>query len=50
MEKECFYPNMERVIIKNQNLIKLNGASWLLSSLKIKTCLSKIPLVCPHLF
>ena len=23
MEKECFYPNMERVIIKNQNLIKL---------------------------
>ena len=35
---------------KKSKFNKVKGASWLLSSWKIKARLSKIPLVCPHLY
>ena len=46
-EEEYFYENVQYVIIKISKFIKQQKASGLSSSLKIKTPLSKIPLVGP---
>ena len=47
-EESCFYQTVQYVIVKNRNLSK--STKLLLSSLGIKTPLSKIPLIGPFLF
>ena len=49
-DEQCFYQNVQCVIVKNWNLLKEQEASGLLISLGIKTPLSKILLVGPPLF
>ena len=50
MEQYCFYQNVQCVIVKKSKFIKHQDTSGLLSSLGIKTRLSKIPLVGSLLF
>ena len=45
-EEQCFYQNAQSVIVKNGNL-KQQEVRGLLSSLRIKTHLSQIPLLGP---
>ena len=50
-EEKCFYQNVQCVRAKNQTLSnKQREASGLLSSLRIKTALIKVPLVGSLLF
>ena len=49
LEEECFYQNVQCVIVKYQKF-KQHEARGLLSSLGIKTPLIEIPLVGPLLF
>ena len=49
MEEQCFYQNV-KCVSKKSKFVKVQEASGLLSSLGIKTTLSKIPVVGPLLF
>ena len=49
-ENQCFYQNLQCVIVKIFRFIKEQEAGGLLSSWEIKTQLSKAPLACPLLF
>ena len=49
-EEEYFYQNVQCVIVKKSKFIKEQEASGILSSLGIKTPLSKIPLLVLLLF
>ena len=48
-EEKCFYQNVQ-CVSKKSKFVKVQEASGLLSSLGIKTPLSKIPVVGPLLF
>ena len=48
-EEQCFYQNV-KCVSKKSKFVKVQEASGLLSSLGIKTTLSKIPVVGPLLF
>ena len=45
MVKQCYFQNVLYVVIKKPRFIKTQEATVLLSSLGIKTLLSKIPLL-----
>ena len=49
-ENQCFYQNVQRVIVKKSRFIKECQASGLLSSLGIKTGLDKTPTLGPIFF
>ena len=50
MVKQWYYQNVPYVAVKSQNLLKKQEAKGLLSSLGIRTPLSKIPLLGDVLF
>ena len=45
MVKQLYYRNMQCVVVQNQNLLKKQEASGILSSVGIRTPLNKIPVL-----
>ena len=45
MVKQWYYQNVQYVIVKNQDLLKKQEASEILSNLALKTPINKIPLL-----
>ena len=46
MVKQCYQQNVLYAVVKNQDLLKKQEASGILSSLGPRTLLSKVPLLC----
>ena len=50
MVEQCYYQNVQYVVLKNQDLLKKQKAEGILSSLGLTTLLSKVPLLGDILF